>query len=612
MWGYKSSFTGMDYLRKMAASIARQYNVKIENVYDGVTRADLDKKTVYIRESDAWRHGDDYVVGNLLHEIGHIHLTPNPSDHIKESDHKKRELDLHNLLEDERINEIISHEYEGGAYYLDAFMGDAVDEIAKVARTPTFVIAHTDAEAFDKFMNRELPGWENKLRQEEVEAINNNRSIAAISTSGTSLTLTSIQKLIKLKELKMAGILVGDESSGMREKVDPIEELRNRYKKQVYFTIIGAAIARHGGASDISLHTKEWQEATEKIEALMKTARATSAEEIFTLTTEAVKIMEPWLYTEPSGDGSGGNGKAGVMKGMSTAEMVQESVQRGHKTGPGQNQSNEHQRYTRADLTARSSVDKLRRKLIAKMRENDHQRFHGGKRKGKVDKKALSRVARNNFRLFRKKEERKGVKYTVSVILDTSGSMWSPTSKSFIDARRSRMNLREDSEHVIDVAMQASALLVRTFRSIGFRTSLTMFGAESQQVISHGDIYSLDNIEATIKSMSNSYGRNVYNSGDNLTYPAITQELKHLERAGSGTHKLCIVITDGGLDHSDIEGSHNLLMRKIRAGGFTPIFFYIGNNQEVLGDERYERHIEDIEELIPAAVALTHSAIQGI
>lgn len=585
-WGYQSGFSGMDYLRKLAASIGRSHNVKVESTYTSVTHANVETRTVYIREDDAWMRGDDYVVGNLLHEIGHIHLTPWRDKMFNDSQFPKSEAELHNMLEDERINEIIADTYEGGAYYLDAFIGDAVEDIQREAKRPAFVSGVSDEIAKATYMKRE---GATPMVDPMEEATEEYEHLEAMGARQYQLD-AAIQKLEMLQKL------MSDPQTEEQKEQTKNKQIEHAYKKQVYFTIITSAIAKLHGSKheDVKLEPVEWEKASDEVVELLKRARYETAENIFPMAKETIKVLKPWVVDDSNSSAN-------------TSALIKQLKMRGHRVGPNRNDTHEKERYSKADATARSNVDKLRRKLIARLRENDHQRFHGGKKKGKLDKKALSRVARGNYRLFRKREEKKGIKYTVSVILDTSGSMFGISKEQYSKGIRGHTG----DPLVIDIAMQASALLVRTFRSIGFRTSLTLFGSETQQILAHGDMYTLPNVEKAIQSTIDR-GRDIYDSGDNRTAPAFANEIKRLKKAGAGTHKLCIMVTDGGLEPHDILGSRKILHAEMRAGGFTPIIFYIGHNEQILKDPRYERHIEDIDTLIPAAVELARSAITGL
>lgn len=66
----------------------------------------------------------------------------------------------------------------------------------------------------------------------------------------------------------------------------------------------------------------------------------------------------------------------------------------------------------------------FQKKLMSVLTDNKYDRFIGGKRSGKLDTKRLFKIS-NSDRIFKKKQERQGKHYSVSLLVDCSGSMCS-------------------------------------------------------------------------------------------------------------------------------------------------------------------------------------------
>jgi len=275
------------------------------------------------------------------------------------------------MLEDQRINEIIAEQYEGGAYYVDAFIGDAVVDIIKEAQRPAFSTQDNDADAKEMWLAKEG----SKIKTPDA-VLKNPYEIDGIPlTISTEYNTTKYKNALRAHlELEVLRAKFDANEPQEKEEKRRQEHLENSYKKKVYYTIIAAAYARYNGGTDIELHPVEWQEAALQIEEMLHAAKSESAEGIFAMSAQALEVLKPWAVED--GD-----------KAQNTAELISQLKVRGHKTSKGRNDNNEKDRYSKADATARSSVDKLRRKLAARMRENDHQRFQGGKKRGKLDKK---------------------------------------------------------------------------------------------------------------------------------------------------------------------------------------------------------------------------------
>lgn len=529
-----AKFSGFDYLRKITSSIGKRYEIKVSfsSTQDGITHADLNENSISIGETDAWLYGDDYVIGAVLHEVAHIRYSPRKAIALRgvPGAHAVLLQNLRNMVEDERIEAMMAREYEGGAYYL----GRLHD-----AHMPTLVQKVGD--------NPYGKGYESeaKLLKEKVYAEREEEK-----TLPPSLR----------------------QSLGDKEFI---------HKRSVFWTILGRAALRRNGEALPPHSIPEWHEAEVALVGVLEAAqKAKDTQQVDELTHAAYKIMEPWAYKERNERGHG-------------MEELAEAAG-GHEQGEedkGDVDAREKARYIMQDEKAKESVGKLKRELIAKMRENDHQRFSGGKLRGKLDKKAIHRTARDNFRVYHKRIERKGKKYAASVILDCSGSMWDGGSFH-----------GKPKFGIINPAMEATAILTRTLRAIGIPTSITIYGVYAKQVLAHAELYSAEGVAEAMVSKS----RNYYFSPQNNSHYAIRGELPQLKKAGRvrGRHELMFIITDGGLHWQEIVEAKALLEKEMKTGVFSPMILYVESHEHILNSEKHEQHFTNAEELIPAVVSL--------
>ncbi len=543
-------FTGTDYLKKIASAIAGRVGVKV--VYlpvdsTDVTHANMLTNTVYIKESDAWLYGDDYVVGNLLHEIGHIQHTPRDFGvFVREANAKDGTIvpdtlmSLYNMVEDRRMEVEVRKTVAGAPYYLAEMNSRALSSLADSLEQPVPYTGTTDKEAMKGL------------------------------------------KMMAATRLVQTGHYDGTASEALVEYAGSCER---EAKEHILWRILGYACVKQAGMpTTATLAAKEWRDAADMVVAMCDKAEHASAEEVKQIALDVYNVLRPWIAHQQDNPQS----FARMIEKMKSIGGHQPS----HDDKNSKKDASELMRYTMADGAAMSKVAALKKLLLARMRENEHMKYVGGKKKGLLDKRALSRVARDNFRVYRKREDIKGRKYCASVVLDCSGSMWN--KKRDAEGRTAR----SETITIADVAMTASALIIRTLRAIKVPTSLSIFGYDTKTVLRHEDRYLVEEMSRTM-AMS---GHDFYRSGDNATATALEHALPRLRKASGGKHRLLFFITDGGLMGSDIDSSKLQLQAEIKRGNFTPMILYIGVQDKILHDPRYERECNSVDELVPTIV----------
>lgn len=308
------------------------------------------------------------------------------------------------------------------------------------------------------------------------------------------------------------------------------------------------------------------------------TNKRTTPAEVLALAKQAMHALVKFLplkdmppHNKPQGSGGGEHEPHGKL-GLG-----------GKGSGSTKYQLVEDQFLTQADEDSRPQIAKLKKRLIAKLRDTEHQRFIGNQRRGRIDKKSLSRVARGNYRVYRQKIEKKGKKYAFTVVLDTSGSMFD-----------------YGAHPNIKTALQASITLIRSARGLGFPSSLVMFGSRAQVMLRSKEPYKLDVLHQRVY---NSEGQ-VYQGGTDIT-AGISKGIETL-RSERG-HKILLLITDGSV-HSSTKEQCRQLMANAAKHGIQSLIYYVGvSDQKILQNPSAEKSIIDASELIPATEHLLKS-----
>lgn len=568
--GYLGANTATDALRKVAATLSEEYDLKIiiDPTKDAVAHSNSKEKTITLGTKGIYTKGSDYYVGLLLHEIGHIRHSPVLKD-IKEIENFKNPIiakSTYNMLEDLRIEEKMKDEYSGAHLYFDDMNRSLLGQVKSAMGSNLYGGEKTVEDwlrtRIDK-KYKEDPAFFGKEGSEEIA-----QKVAAY-TEGLKEAL--LYKTCGLAILTAKGIVEYDSST----TCDEADKMATIVAQDIY------------NASNSNL----------------------TDEEITAMTLHVLKVVDKLIPTkkhsedkQQSKDGEGGEG------GESEGSASPGTRGHGHNpatmygmgpggfgTVPSDGSVSRHRNnwYENADTRIQAQADSLKRKLIAVIRENERARYVGGKRKGLINKKALSRVARGNFRIYRKRFEPKGKKYAVAIVEDCSGSMWSPA-------------YREGYKEKMKSAHEATALFVRVFRALGFPTGLTIYGHEAKTVLNPRDRYVAADVSERMEGSTNQF----YHSGGNETHKAIKNALVYLNKAGVGCQKLMVIITDGGLDGSDVRESRRLLENEMKKGDFSPMLFYVESNEQILNNEKYEAHIPNpSEDLATEAVRLMKKVV---
>ncbi len=554
-------FSGSEYIRRIASSVGSAFDVKV-SLSDRPSQVNMTTQEVNLNESQAYENGDDFSVGIILHEVGHLKHTPRGSS-FRDGWHHE----LHNLFEDVRMEHLVKQEYAGAPYFIDAINSMALGKITEAAMKPVVIK--------DK--------WN-----------------------------------------------------------------RSDHIKKTFYTILQHAIARAYGAdtsASFSLEDIAMSIAADTISDLMLQSETATADKCLDLSNYARDVMEQFINPpkpEPQQSKTGGSpqptgtGKPEKQEGGKGAPQgdgkkdAQDSKDGTPKPGdnPAESQKSKDApvekpkkfdispsadkvellerieetivsyryvgdkdpyRYERADAQAQMYAANLKRSIIAKLRANDRSKVVTRQRRGKLDKKAIVKSSVSD-RIYQKRLQAKKRRYVASVILDTSSSMW--TDKS--------------GHSRIDLAMQASAMLVRTLRALGVPTALSIYGTKSSERVGHAERYLVPEISRKISKMSQLY----FHARHTETDVAIAEQLPKLQRAAHGREQLLIIITDGEVNYSTAKESERLIRSAQKKSVLHPMVFYVetkGRGIHLLNNSKEERRIANASELPKAAAELMAS-----
>lgn len=518
-----------DELRKTAGLLSKEMavNVHIET-YGDESYYDASKKQIVIGTIDMYKRSAEYYIGILLHEMGHVNYTD--MDEVAKSPHRA----TMNMLEDERVNALVSGQYAGAESYLSAMHEPHDMEMLKwLEKAPNYGRSETmdNYDQKQKAVSQEFP-------------------------EGASS-----------KEWKKASELAR-------------KEMRGRVIARAYLDADGVS-------TRVSTGVTECDALALKVAGYMRRARVASKAELTKIVNECEKLLssiyvipeQPKQTSQTSGRGKGPpDGREGVMM-----ELLEDG---GHGDTKSSYDARGDNVFTTQDVIAQPKARSLAAKLIKVLRENERTKYEGGKKKGTLDKKQLTRVARDNYRVYKKRTLPKGKKYAIQVVLDCSGSMWGQQ---------------------IHPAMYASLLAIRAFRALGYTAGLTFYGWEAVNVLDGKDTYVRSRIQEFINPLSGEY----YYSGANETHKGIKLALPRLFANGVGCEKILLVITDGGLNSDDIEESHKLLT-EAQKKGVHPVVLYIGSSQRILKDEAREITINNSQEVPQAVMGIIKKAAHSV
>lgn len=562
----KNTATEREALTKLCSALAREHNVKVQLVEgDEIPKVDLSTREIVLNVSELGTNEKEYYVGMLLHEIGHLRYTKivNYPKSAKTKDQQRLFKMIVNILEDTRIEAKIKEEYMGGGFYLDELHEPHVIATKAILReSPVYIPRNLS----------QIP-LESAL-QEAIEDI-----IKGLTENNTlferyeAKEISTAEKRVKIiKEQK--------------------EKLRAKINEDMLLRIIGYAVLKNKTCLPFFSSTgiDEADElATQLSKELFSATQTTSTEEIFKLTDKFITKERLYdIFSPLPEDTTTSSGNKDTPLTSNTDSALKELAGNEERGELPSNDSfyeeYDSDMFVQADQRARPLIEPLKKRLLNKLKENQHQRFVSGKNKGLLDKRSLARVARGNYRVYRKKEEKKGTEYACSIVVDTSGSMF---AGFYVGEKKGTSDSR------IMNALISTAVLTRTLQSLGFQSSITFFGSEARTMLKGRERY----IPSVIDERTKRLNEDVWDSGTNIA-DGVKEGLKELDKFALGRHKLLIVLTDGGVHTQDKENIQEETRKREKKGNFSAVIFYIGRSASgVLDDPDKEIEIEDVSEL---------------
>lgn len=574
-WWKGGSFTLTDSLKKTAAALSEQFNIKIDirPWEDAVAHSNTKDQTITIGTKGIYSYGVDYYVGLLLHEIAHIRYTPHhDSDVIKPIKKFKNPYvayQMYNMIEDRRIDERMKDEYPGAYHFFRSLYDQSGEDVAVSLslRPPT----HFSRIA--EFIQNEIQSRKVNGPQEAKQIENECKEYLLFRTCGLAFM-----------------VAMGRVDATMSTGVDECDQMANTVASELL------------EATDANKTDEEMVELTFSV---LSTVDPLIPEEQYSKEQHQKEMQQQQQRQQQSQGNGQGQGDGDADDGSSMAgghvhghehdvkgllEKMAYSAPPGRSSQPFQNHI--YNQYTRADERMRGMGETLKRKLVSVMRDNDHQRFEGNKRRGQLHKKIINRIAAGRYRVYQQRIEKKGKKYAVAIVEDCSGSMFSGATGG-------------PSEH----AHAAVALFTRVFRALGFPSSITIFGMEAKTVLTPRERYIVQRVNDNMETSNGNY----YRAGGTELSAGIEEGLKQLKSCGEGRHKLLICITDASLDGGDRRKCTDMLRREMKHKDFSVMLYFIGSDEVVLGDDRYEARIKNTAtDLVPEAVRLMKKIIAPV
>lgn len=109
----------------------------------------------------------------------------------------------------------------------------------------------------------------------------------------------------------------------------------------------------------------------------------------------------------------------------------------------------------------------FKKRLQSILTDNKYDRFVGGYRTGKIDQRRLPKVAINSSRVFKRRIERKGKRYSVVLVVDISGSMMEFREKMELAAESAARTYDALRQNDVDVAIITFNTVVRLVKDFG-------------------------------------------------------------------------------------------------------------------------------------------------
>ncbi len=539
-------FSGAAYCRRIASSVGAAFDVSVV-VQASATQVNMQTKQVTLNESQVLNGGDDFAVGLILHEVGHLKHTPL---NVKYRDGWHHEL--HNLLEDVRMESLVKKEYAGAPYFIDTINDKAIARITEQALMPVDITEITEpTHRFYTVVKHAYPrayGTDTSSSFSMLEPLEAAMSEAATVLAGymresEGATSDRCIELAGLARDLMQQFLAPPPPEPQPQQGQGVPQPSDEQGKQKLPPSIAAAL-------------KDEADRAQKKAADKKPAPA-----------------QPIEYDiQPAAD------KVRLLKRIENGDGPKYSLEDNYTEI-----NTEPHRYEQADGQARMYAANLKRKIISKLRANDRTKLVPNQRHGRLNKRTLVKAALGNPRVYQQRLQPKKRSYVASVILDTSGSMW---SGAYNEPER------------IDLGMQASSMLVRTLRALNVPTSLSIYGTKASERVSHADRYLVPETSRDMAELTSQY----YRANHTNTHEALTAQLPKLRKVAHGREQLLIIITDGSVPYRVGEACRQKIREAQRHSVIHPMIFYVATKGTILNDKRYERHLTSAAEL-PAAAA---------
>lgn len=167
-----------------------------------------------------------------------------------------------------------------------------------------------------------------------------------------------------------------------------------------------------------------------------------------------------------------------------------------------------------------AQIENFYRRIGEVMKDNQHDRYVGGQRSGKIWERDLYKASLGGVKVFAKKQERKNKKYNVVIAVDASGSM--------------------SNGHVIYLAAELVRLMVKGLSRHGLDFAVLTFNARVRVCKRFEDVQpDLDVLTSAIVHEADSgYRLSTH------TFEAILEAEKMLKTRHEG-HNILLLITDG-------------------------------------------------------------------
>lgn len=387
------------WIKAIATALGRQHKVTIRK---GDSWAmDMENKVLTYTD-DICFLDENNILALLLHEIGHIRFSEWFDETTKiYKDAPEAAQNCVNAMEDVRIDDIMSRQYEASYQLIDTLNQQSVNEgLSKI-------IEH---KAKTKELTERLETFKDKLGEANRELANGN------------VSSEEVRRFIEDNEPKMTGRMnpVAECMYLMLaihygyEKHPTIKE----YKKEKSVVLEKAYLC----ADELAKSDVEYMDSTKEVQGFYE-------DKIYPIIKDLIernKDGSEKKFKKQSSKSTASN--ADKMSEAMTQAMQDKAGKEVEKAVHGNKPSHDTPNYGSVNyeefynsikdyITASSS------KFNRILKDNKFDRFAGRFRTGELNKRRLFKYRTRDFKLFQRKTERKNKDYAFSVMMDLSGSM---------------------------------------------------------------------------------------------------------------------------------------------------------------------------------------------